>query len=362
MITPMRIAAVDVDLIPLPAVTPPICLAARPPRLGSGAHDGGAADHDGRRSRRRGLPRVERPDARRHRRSGPPRGTRRGARRPPRVVVAPVVGARPHRGVPDLAVRHRRRRALGPGGAGPRRTGPPAPRDLPGRDSRLRVDDDVRHDRGVPRRRRPVPRARLSRRSSSMPGETLAPTPSCASAVRAHVGAGHRPHVRRVGRLRPDRRRLSRSRARRGRLPLVRGADARVQRDRVQVARRARRGSAARRRDLRRQPPQHCGLHRVRLRVVSSARARTTAAGSLVRCESLTSPTPSGSVPRFTDRPSRRCISAWRFRTAPTTSRSSPRTRPRGSRASVRTVSSAPRRRRESRCRTSWWNDAHPTV
>ena len=35
--------------------------------------------------------------------------------------------------------------------------------------------------------------------------------------VRAHVGDGDRPHVRRVGRLRPSRRGVSRSRARRGR-------------------------------------------------------------------------------------------------------------------------------------------------
>ena len=42
---------------------------------------------------------------------------RRRARRPPRVALAPPVGARPHGGVPDLALRHRRRRALGSRGA-----------------------------------------------------------------------------------------------------------------------------------------------------------------------------------------------------------------------------------------------------
>ena len=57
-------------------------------------------------------------------------------------------------------------------------------------------------------------------------------------------------------------------RPRRGRLPLVRGADARVQRDRVPLARRARRRTPARRRDVRREPPEHRRLHRFGLRHV----------------------------------------------------------------------------------------------
>src|SRR5438270_285931 len=69
-------------------------------------------------------------------------------------------------------------------------------------------------------------------------------------------------------------------------------------------------------------------------------------------------PTPSGFAPRCTGRPSRRCISAWPFRTAPTTSRSSPRIPHSGSPASVRTVKSAHPPNRASRCRTSCTSSA----
>ena len=146
-----------------PRGVPAVRLAARSPRFRSGANDRGSADHDGGGRGRRGLPRVERPDARRHRRPRAPPGARRRAGRPARMALAPAVGARPDRGVPDLALRRRRRRAVGSRGARARRSGPPPARDLPRLDPRVRVDGDVLHGRGVPRRRRPVPRARLPR-------------------------------------------------------------------------------------------------------------------------------------------------------------------------------------------------------
>ena len=161
---------------------PAVRVAAGSPRLRPGPHDRGPADHDGRRRGRRGLPRVERADARRHRRPRPARRARRRAGRPARVALAPALGARPDRGVPDLALRRRRRRALGSRGPRPRRSGAPPARHLPRLDPGVRVDDDVLDRRGVPRRRRPVPRARLSRRSSSTPGGTRGRTPTSASA------------------------------------------------------------------------------------------------------------------------------------------------------------------------------------
>src|SRR5437763_189770 len=65
-----------------------------------------------------------------------------------------------------------------------------------------------------------------------------------------------------------------------------------------------------------------------------------------------------GSAPRCTGLPSRPCISAWPFRIAPTTSRSSPRTLRRGSHASVRTVTCVHRPDQASRCRTSCTSSA----
>ena len=210
---------------------------------------------------------MERTDARGHCRPHPPRGAGGGARRSSRAPLAPTLGARPHGGVPDLGVRRRRRRALGPRSARVRGAGASPARHVPGRDPRLRVDDDLRDNRGVPRRLRPVPRARV-------PGDQaprLGRRPCGRHAVPARAltrGRGHRPDVRRLSRVRPARRGVSRRRAERGAIRLVRGADARVQRDRVQVARRARQGAAPRRRDVRRQPSQHRRLHRVRVRHV----------------------------------------------------------------------------------------------
>ena len=159
----MRIAAVDVDLVLLPAIAPPFAWRQGLRGSAPGPHDRRPPDHDRGRRSRRGLPRVERADARRHRRPRAPRGARRRAGRPARVALAPALGARPDRGVPDLALRRRRRRALGSRGTRSRGAGAPPARDLPRLDSGVRLDDDVLDGRGVPRRRRPVPRARLPR-------------------------------------------------------------------------------------------------------------------------------------------------------------------------------------------------------
>ena len=145
-----------------PCGDPVVRVAPRSPWLRQGSHHRRPPHHDRGRRDRRGVPRVERCDARGHRRQGASRRARRGARRSSRVVVAPPVGARSHGRVPDLAGRGRRRGALGPGGARPGRAGAPAARNLPGFDPGVCLDDDVRHRRGVPRRRRPVPRARVS--------------------------------------------------------------------------------------------------------------------------------------------------------------------------------------------------------
>ena len=142
---------------------PAVRLAAGSSRLRAGTHDGGPSHHDRRRLRRRGLPRVERADARRHRRPRPPGRARRRAGRPARVALAPALGARPDRGVPDLALRRGRRRPLGPRGTRPRSAGAPPARDVPRLDPRVRLDNDVLDGRGVPGGRRPVPRARLPR-------------------------------------------------------------------------------------------------------------------------------------------------------------------------------------------------------
>ena len=125
--------------------------------------------------------------------------------------------------------------------------------------------DDVRDGRGVSRRRRPVSRARLpSDQAARLGGRTRRrrPLPAAPRPRRRR----RRPDVRRLGRLRPTRRGLPRPRPRGGGLSLVRGADARVQRHRVQLARRARRRSAPRGGDLGREPSQHRRLHRLRLR------------------------------------------------------------------------------------------------
>ena len=108
-------------------------------------------------------------------------------------------------------------------------------------------------------------------------GDARADAELCQRASRPRR-ARRRPDVRRLGRLRPAGRGLPRSRALGGEVPLVRGADARVQRDGVSLAGRACRGAAARRA----RPPTEAistrptssprGARR------TSGRARTTAA------------------------------------------------------------------------------------
>ena len=131
------------------------------------------------------------------------------ARRPAGMAVAPALGARPDRGVPDLAHRRRRRRAVGPRGARARRSGASPARDLPRVDSGLRVDGDVLHRRGVPRRRRPVPRARLPAIKLHAWGDARADADLC-QRLRDARRTGRRPDVRRLGRLRPSERGLPR--------------------------------------------------------------------------------------------------------------------------------------------------------
>ena len=110
-----------------------------------------------------------------------------------------------------------------------------APRRLPAVDPGLRVDRDVRDARGISR-------CRSRSASTRLPGDQTARLGRCPRRRRLCLARARarrprrRAHVRRLGRLRPRRRHLPRPRARRRRLPLVRGADPRVQRDRVQVA------------------------------------------------------------------------------------------------------------------------------
>ena len=106
---------------------------------------------------------------------------------------------------------------------------------VPRIDSGVRLDGHLRVDRGVPRRRRPVPRARLSRDQAARLGRRAQGRPARRGAARARR-PGRPAHVRRLGRLRPARRDLPRQGAQRGGLPLVRGADARVQRHRLPAA------------------------------------------------------------------------------------------------------------------------------
>ena len=112
---------------------------------------------------------------------------------------------------------------------------------------------------------------------------------------------------------------------RRRRLPLVRGADPRVQRHRLQMAERTRTRASVRRRDLRRRALEHGGLHRQRRRIVRAHERRAS------RWHHR----------RHADRPPRRRLPASRrgtrdgqllaapvhgdLRTPPTTSRSSRR-------------------------------------
>ena len=159
----MHIAAVDVDLIPLPAVTPAVRVAARSPRL---------ASRPGRRQSSASRPTTARWA----------RPTTSGAGRCSRDIVDRIlreelVGERADRrewlwhrlweldrteefpiwvfGIVDVALWDLEGRVFGV----------PVHRLLGtyrGLDPRLRVDDDVRDRRGVPRRLRPVPRARVS--------------------------------------------------------------------------------------------------------------------------------------------------------------------------------------------------------
>ena len=178
----MRIAALDVELITLPAVTPPFAWrrglrGSHPARttavLRITTEDGavGEAYHE-----------WSGADARRHRRPRPPRRARRRAGRPARVALAPPLGARPDRGVPDLAVSEsstsRCGISRGASSASPCTacSAPTATRSRP------------------TRRRRPSRRSRSSstsptsasssatRRSSCTLGATRGPTPTCASA------------------------------------------------------------------------------------------------------------------------------------------------------------------------------------
>ena len=158
-------------------------------------------------------------------------------------------------------------------------------------------------DRGVPRRLRPVPRARVSRRSSFMPGEMPALTPSSASGPRDHVGpdvdlmydgsaAFDLPDAVYVGDALSG-----------GGLPLVRGADAGVQRHGIQVACPSASTfpfSSERPRTAVTSTPPTSSPRVVR---PTSARARITAAASPARCASPISPTRSGCVRRCTARP-----------------------------------------------------------
>ena len=94
-----------------------------------------------------------------------------------------------------------------------RRAGAPAARHLPRLDPGVRLDDDVLDGRGVPRRRRPVPRARLPGDQAPRLGRRARgrrPLPAASRPRRPR----RRPDVRRLGRLRPARRRLPRPRAR----------------------------------------------------------------------------------------------------------------------------------------------------
>ena len=175
-------------------------------------------------------------------------------------------------GVVDVALWDLEGRVLG-------RPGSSAAWHVPRRDPRVRVDVDV-HVRPRSTSTSPTSASSLAtRRSSSMPGVMLVRTPSSASACGLTSATTVDLMYDGSAGVRPPRRRVSRSCAGRGRLPLVRGADARVQRHGLQVAGRACRRAAARRRDLRRRSPQHGRLHRVRLRDAMSARAPTTAAG-----------------------------------------------------------------------------------
>src|SRR5579885_257591 len=153
----MRIAAIEVELIDVPAVSPPFAWRrglrgsqkARTTALLRITTDEGAAGEAY------------------HEWSGPML-----ADIVDRVLREELVGERADRrewlwrrlwGVPHLGVRRGRRSAVGSRGPGPRGARPPPARHVPGDDPGLRLDDDLLDRRGVPRRRRPVSGARLSR-------------------------------------------------------------------------------------------------------------------------------------------------------------------------------------------------------
>ena len=179
--------------------------------------------------------------------------------------MAPDVGARPDRRVPVCRPSAGRHRAVGPRRQG-RRTPACKCSALPRRDSCLRVDRHVRpHRASTSTSPTSASSSAIQRDQAARLGRRAQGRRASCEALREHVGSGRAADVRRFGRLRPPRRHLPGPgpRQRRG-LPLVRGADARVQHQRLPAARRARRRTAAGRRDVRRCSHEHRRLHRLR--------------------------------------------------------------------------------------------------
>ena len=231
----MRIAAVDVDLISLPAVDAVVRLAARSPRLGRHARPPSSGS---------------RPTTARSVRPTTSGAAPMLADIVDRVLREELVGERADRrewlwhrlweldrteefpiwmfGIVDVALWDLEGRVLGV----------PVHRLLGTyRDSIPAYASTTTFATvgGVPRRGRPVPRARLPGDQAPRLGRRTGgrrPLPARARACRPR----RRPDVRRLGRLRPRRTRSISASARRSRLPLVRGADARVQRHALQVA------------------------------------------------------------------------------------------------------------------------------
>ncbi len=172
---------------------PAVCLAG-PPRVSPGSHDSGASDHDGGRRRRRGhrewsgpmladiVDRVLRGGSSGNAPTGAS-GSGIGCGSLDRTEEFPIWLF----GIVDVALWDLEGRVLGV----PVHL---AARDVQGHHSGVCIDDDLRRDGGVPRRRRSMPRAGLPGHRSSTHGAMLVPTRSCASAcvrMSAPVSTSH---------------------------------------------------------------------------------------------------------------------------------------------------------------------------